>query len=1077
MSATDESTVAALGAASEAATPTPGSTGGRSFRFLLTLALRRAKLAVEHDQAERVQAAIGAYREAVNMLALIRDRTDDANREVLQHFHRTYSDRIDTLMQHMQQQTQQQQQQTQHTQQHTQAQQPQQNNQHTQAYPQFQQQQPLHQQVQYVASTPAPTQPHMAAIQAHDQSMISARTGRPQPVQSMYTPSANNTAAIMQGYYGQTLGLEPNKGHPTPTYPLDQYNQYQQQYQHPHLAYDHNLRRAQTVSSALAAVQGGNVPVALPSGVRLPSNQSVGSNDMESMSPTSPVPPAVPNKSAARRMPRSVHEAYLKKPLPDIPQQQDNDETVSNSTTTAVITSAATTQLPAVGLSESQAVNGANTDQVEDSRPSLSLASSPPTLSLSLNNNSSNNANDNGSESNGDHKFTSMFGTLLGTRKKKSTSNLNSNGIKSPVSVSSAGSGNNSKSGGILSRLSIGSPAARHVADNSMMPKNENGSAAAAAAAALSRSSSSMDLRRSTILASMSPVMAATAAGGGNVSNTVSHKKSADNLLRRSLDRMMRSPDLNSSTGNLSISSNITINNNGNGNKFVFDPRESIPPLPTASFSLSNTSNSVNSSRVSLSGSRRSALGSIFTSAGNSSNVTFGLNAIKGASSQQTFFSALAVPSSASASLYSSTALGSLPTPTSATSTATLSLGTAIATTKTRSGDARSTHSASSGTRSRSSRPMSMVVDLSHATIPAASAPIVPPSHPALTLARKLMQSIESESWLSDTFHVPRTVWFQSGIRIMSYDYKMQALDMLAAAMSQVTETIAIPALVDPAASAAANTAAVSGTSVTPTTSMPSAPITVDLMQLASLAPHALRELGQLEMQAISIQRVLSKKLRYIPDPASEINAGQHHATVVVAPSPAVSNGSSSTLSMFKSMTSKLTRSGANSSQNDSKHDLPSSAAAAAALAANNNPVLAVIRRPEGKISSSGVVGTGDKIEDTLEYTERLYTLLQSISFISDWMIYFDSLASCQIPDLPTHLVQFTNPSAPEELAQNPRLHAELFSPFNLQTYCEIVARLNRLVTLLENGILAFVTRDLQTFMLKHVRNIQEWIL
>ncbi|KAJ1959552.1 hypothetical protein GGI12_004276, partial [Dipsacomyces acuminosporus] len=68
------------------------STGGtgtntRSFRFLLTLALRKAQTAVTLDNGGRVDEAVRTYREAISMLGLVLSRTNEEDgRQRLLHF-------------------------------------------------------------------------------------------------------------------------------------------------------------------------------------------------------------------------------------------------------------------------------------------------------------------------------------------------------------------------------------------------------------------------------------------------------------------------------------------------------------------------------------------------------------------------------------------------------------------------------------------------------------------------------------------------------------------------------------------------------------------------------------------------------------------------------------------------------------------------------------------------------------------------------------------------------------------------------------------------------------------------------
>ncbi|KAJ2800027.1 hypothetical protein H4R20_004214, partial [Coemansia guatemalensis] len=73
-----------------------GGNNTRSFRFLLTLALRKAQTAVTLDNGGHVDEAIRTYREAISMLGLVLNRTNEEDgRQRLLHF--TYSDRVSVL--------------------------------------------------------------------------------------------------------------------------------------------------------------------------------------------------------------------------------------------------------------------------------------------------------------------------------------------------------------------------------------------------------------------------------------------------------------------------------------------------------------------------------------------------------------------------------------------------------------------------------------------------------------------------------------------------------------------------------------------------------------------------------------------------------------------------------------------------------------------------------------------------------------------------------------------------------------------------------------------------------------------
>ncbi|KAJ1658312.1 hypothetical protein GGF44_004995, partial [Coemansia sp. RSA 1694] len=95
---TGSATLADHGASGATSTATsqvtdPGSGAGsggnntRSFRFLLTLALRKAQTAVTLDNGGHVEEAIRTYREAISMLGLVLSRTNEEDgRQRLLHF-------------------------------------------------------------------------------------------------------------------------------------------------------------------------------------------------------------------------------------------------------------------------------------------------------------------------------------------------------------------------------------------------------------------------------------------------------------------------------------------------------------------------------------------------------------------------------------------------------------------------------------------------------------------------------------------------------------------------------------------------------------------------------------------------------------------------------------------------------------------------------------------------------------------------------------------------------------------------------------------------------------------------------
>ncbi|KAJ1916080.1 hypothetical protein H4219_003981 [Mycoemilia scoparia] len=70
----------------------------RSFWFLLTLALEKAKIAVEHDNQGRIPEAIKLYQDSINLLGVVFHRTqEEDHKSRLRHFRETYSERIAVL--------------------------------------------------------------------------------------------------------------------------------------------------------------------------------------------------------------------------------------------------------------------------------------------------------------------------------------------------------------------------------------------------------------------------------------------------------------------------------------------------------------------------------------------------------------------------------------------------------------------------------------------------------------------------------------------------------------------------------------------------------------------------------------------------------------------------------------------------------------------------------------------------------------------------------------------------------------------------------------------------------------------
>ncbi|KAJ2163027.1 hypothetical protein GGF46_000213 [Coemansia sp. RSA 552] len=94
----DEPALGPDGAAAEHGGPAANGNNTRSFRFLLTLALRKAQTAVTLDNGGHVDEAIRTYREAISMLGLVLNRTSEEDgRQRLLHFRQTYSDRVSVL--------------------------------------------------------------------------------------------------------------------------------------------------------------------------------------------------------------------------------------------------------------------------------------------------------------------------------------------------------------------------------------------------------------------------------------------------------------------------------------------------------------------------------------------------------------------------------------------------------------------------------------------------------------------------------------------------------------------------------------------------------------------------------------------------------------------------------------------------------------------------------------------------------------------------------------------------------------------------------------------------------------------
>ncbi|KAJ1982261.1 hypothetical protein H4R35_000352 [Dimargaris xerosporica] len=87
---------AAVGADSPAAADIPRFQQRGSFRFILGIALRKAKLAVIEDEREHFVRARKTYTEAIDMLSLVIDHlgATDQKRERLLHLRQTYQDRI-----------------------------------------------------------------------------------------------------------------------------------------------------------------------------------------------------------------------------------------------------------------------------------------------------------------------------------------------------------------------------------------------------------------------------------------------------------------------------------------------------------------------------------------------------------------------------------------------------------------------------------------------------------------------------------------------------------------------------------------------------------------------------------------------------------------------------------------------------------------------------------------------------------------------------------------------------------------------------------------------------------------------
>ncbi|KAJ2606834.1 hypothetical protein H4R99_000007 [Coemansia sp. RSA 1722] len=97
-SAETNSIAASETAAAESGAGSSGGNNTRSFRFLLTLALRKAQTAVTLDNGGHVEEAIRTYREAISMLGLVLNRTNEEDgRQRLLHFQQQQDIRVDSL--------------------------------------------------------------------------------------------------------------------------------------------------------------------------------------------------------------------------------------------------------------------------------------------------------------------------------------------------------------------------------------------------------------------------------------------------------------------------------------------------------------------------------------------------------------------------------------------------------------------------------------------------------------------------------------------------------------------------------------------------------------------------------------------------------------------------------------------------------------------------------------------------------------------------------------------------------------------------------------------------------------------
>ncbi|KAI8866502.1 hypothetical protein GQ42DRAFT_158707 [Ramicandelaber brevisporus] len=363
------------------------------------------------------------------------------------------------------------------------------------------------------------------------------------------------------------------------------------------------------------------------------------------------------------------------------------------------------------------------------------------------------------------------------------------------------------------------------------------------------------------------------------------------------------------------------------------------------------------------------------------------------------------------------------------------------------------------------------------------------PTHRAFALAYRFMRSLENGGWLSDRVHIPRSVWYQGGVKLQAYELKLQVLDTLTPALLRLAQVVVIPPFALPPSGQSTSVKEARRQSVV-----------IDMASIAALAPAALRELEHLEHVTLQLQKELSKKLKFIPD----VNQMYAHGGISIS-----SNGSGSKSSsggVFRSMTLRF---GGKSSD-------------ALNGSANGGTAGSSGGKNESTVNASGVVGVGDKVDNTADYAAKLLSFFQATQFANDWMLYFSALSAGQVNVLQQQLqtLRLSSTSADDSSGNNSgrqsvasnstgnavepdsgvdlQLHSSshqghskslssihlstnvptaLTSPANVRLYQQVVARLTRLAEFLDCSVLAFVSRDLQTLSMKQLRGAQDWML